>query len=96
MEAAICRAVAGRRLIAFVYPGTRPPERMVEPHILGHAADGGLILSAWQLSGGSGPGWRNYHVAEISDLAVLEDGFERSRPDYNPADRTFARILCRL
>ena len=60
---AICRAVAERRRLSFAYKGSR---RLADPYILGTDADGTLLLSAVQVSGGSGKGFRSYVVAEIA------------------------------
>lgn len=86
-------AIRDRRILRFTYSG-RP--RTVEPHLLGYDSDGDLTLSAWQLSGGSGQGWRDFHVSKMSFLAIVEGGSEAPRPGYNPRDETVDRIVCRL
>jgi len=95
-EQLICEAIERRRLIAFHYEGTVPGRRMVEPHILGYAANGHLLLSGWQRRGGSGEDWRDFLVAEMHGLTLSEERFQGPRPGYNPADRTFAKIVCAL
>lgn len=93
MEHTVCAAIRDRRLIEFSYKSKR---RVVEPHLLGFPASGKLTLSAWQLSGGSGESWRDFHVAEMSNLSMLDEEFSGPRPGYNPNDRTLERIVCRL
>ncbi len=96
MEQLICEAIRRRRLITFRYEGSAPSWRVVEPHILGYAANGRLLLSGWQREGGSGEGWRDFDVSDMQGLAATTEGFDGSRTGYNRADRTFAEIVCAL
>lgn len=89
----ICKAIREQKLLSFMYSGRR---REVEPHLLGYDSDGDLTLSAWQLEGGSGQGWRDFHVSKLSGLTIGLTGFAGARPGYNPNDETIARIVCRL
>lgn len=89
----ICEAIREMKLLSFLYQGKR---REVEPHLLGYDSDGDLTLSAWQLSGGSGRGFRDFHVSKLSGLAKGLTGFAGPRPGYNPNDQTIDRIVCRL
>ena len=89
----ICRSIATRRRLSFVYKGS---ERLADPYILGTDADGALLLSAVQVAGGSGRGFRSFVVTEIAALAVTEQAFFGNHPDYNPRDRLFARVLCQI
>ena len=93
IDGPICDAIARKRILTFTYRG-RP--RRVEPHLLGYYHSGDLTLSAWQLSGGSGQGWRDFHVSKLSDIAIAEATFARARPGYNPNDKTIRRIVCCL
>jgi len=88
-----CDAIRDRRIITFRYKGT---VRTAEPHLVGYNSDGDLTLSAWQLSGGSGQGFRDYHVKKVSGLTISKQSFVGPRPDYNPVDKTLPRIICRL
>ena len=89
----ICDAIRERRVLTFRYDGAT---RRVEPHLLGYDSDGDLTLSCWQLSGGSGTGFRDFHVAKLSGLDITEERFEGPRRGYNPNDKTLTRIVCRL
>ena len=89
----ICDAIRERKLLSFLYQGKR---REVEPHLLGYDSDGDLTLSAWQLSGGSGQGWRDFHVSKLSGPTKSLTRFLGARPGYNPNDRTLRQIVCRL
>lgn len=89
----ICKAIAGRLLISFHYKGVN---RSVEPHCVGRDSKGNLLLSAWQLSGGSGVGWRDFKIDDISGLVVSDKSFSNPRPGYNPNDQTLSQILCCL
>ena len=89
----ICGAIANRSVISFSYTGS---QRTAEPHILGYDRSGDLTISAWQLSGGSGQGWRDFHFDKMRDIALTEIQFSGARPGYNPNDPTLAQIICRL
>jgi hypothetical protein len=89
----ICQAIEKRLLLTFVYKGE---DRTAEPYILGYDGKGTLTLSAVQVSGGSGPGFRTFPLSGISMLAMTDRHFARNHPDYNPRDRFFARIICQI
>ena len=89
----ICDAIRNKKILAFDYKNGR---RTVEPHLLGYNAEGVLTLSAWQRSGGSGEGWRDFQVSRLSALAIVEGSSEAPRPGYNPLDETIYQIMCRL
>ena len=93
LQQTICDAIAGLQVISFTYNNRI---RTAEPHLLGYDHDGDLTLSVWQLSGGSGKGFRDFHVAKLTGLATTGAKFAGPRPGYNPNDKTIARIVCRL
>ena len=93
MRREICNAIHRRKLISFLYKGRR---REVEPHLLGYDSDGDLTLSAWQIAGGSGTGWRDFHLSKLSGLTIGLTEFSGPRPGYNSKDQTISRIICRL
>lgn len=92
-ESVVREAIRDRRLVRFRYKTTM---RVVEPHLLGYDGQGHLTLSAWQRSGGSGVGWRDFHLAKVNGIAVTDQSFSGPRPDYNPGDKTIARVVCSL
>ncbi|ORE90151.1 hypothetical protein ATO4_22052 [Aurantimonas sp. 22II-16-19i] len=93
----ICEAIRERFLLRFWYPRSQPDDRVVEPHLLGfNSAAGTLTLSAWQISGGSGVGFRPYHVNLIKNFVVTDERFSGTRIGYNPNDTTMSRIICRI
>ena len=92
-EETICEAIRNRRRLSFDYDGSR---RVVDPYILGHDAGGRLLLSAVQISGGSGAGFRTFELAGIDGLSITPETFFGNDPRYNPRDRLFARMLCRV
>lgn len=92
-KAEICQAIAERKVISFLYKGVI---RRVEPHAYGIAKSGEPTLSAWQLSGGSGQGFRDFLASSISGLTITPDGFAGPRPGYNQFDATMTSIACRL
>lgn len=88
----ICRAVRARRTLSFVY---RNVWRTADPHIVGFDHSGHLLLSAFQTSGGSGVGFRTFHIAGLSQIAETGQQFSPA-PGYNPQDPVFWHIICRL
>lgn len=93
MATTICDAIRSQNIITFWYDGSL---REVEPHQVGYDHDGDLTLSAWQLSGGSGVDWRDFHIAKTSAPTITLDSFSGPRPGYNPRNRKMRRILCGL
>lgn len=88
-----CGAIRQRRRLALAY---KDDIGIVEPYILGFDADGKLWLSAAQVLGGSGPGFRSFAVEDIASLAMTDEKFFGDHPDYNPRDRMFSRVLCQV
>ena len=86
----IVQAIKERRVLSFVYKGE---ERTAEPYILGYDGKGTLALSAVQRSGGSGTGFRTYHVEKLSAVRMTGRRFHRNHPDYYPRDPYFERVL---
>lgn len=89
----ICGAISTQSVISFSYTGAA---RTVEPHALGYDRGGHLTLSAWQLSGGSGQGWRDFRFDRMRDIVVTDVQFPTTRPGYNPNDSTLTQIVCRI
>jgi predicted DNA-binding transcriptional regulator YafY len=87
----ICAAIEAMKVIEFSYKGSW---RSVEPHALGYNARDKLTLCAWQLAGGSGADWRDFHVDLIADLVIRETTFDKPRPGFNPCDKTLATVIC--
>lgn len=86
----IYEAICDRRVLAFTYKGK---DRTVEPYIVGYDEKSKLVLSAVQVSGGSGPGFRSFDVDALSSVTKTERRFSGKHPDYNPRDPYFMRIL---
>lgn len=93
MQSTICSAIQAKTVISFRYEGRL---RTVEPHLLGYKHDGNLVLSAYQLSGGSGVDWRDFLLSKMSGIATNGRKFQFARPGYNPNDRTMSQVVCRL
>ena len=79
MNQNITNAVRERRMLQIIYKGE---SREVEPHIYGRQTSGKDALSAWQRSGGSGVGFRLFHLADIS-TCNLGTSFPGPRDGYN-------------
>jgi hypothetical protein len=86
----IYEAIGDRCILTFSYKGK---ERTVEPYIVGYDDRDKLVLSAVQLAGGSGVGFRSFDVNEMSGAAKTGRRFSGTHPDYNPRDPYFAHIL---
>jgi len=88
-----CAAMEQRHRLAIAY---KEDIRIVDPYVLGYDADSKLWLSAVQVLGGSGPGFRSFAMEDIASLAMTDQTFFGNHPDYNPRDRLFARVLCQV
>ncbi|WP_429924516.1 WYL domain-containing protein [Agrobacterium vitis] len=88
----IISAIENKKVLQFSYHGT---QRTVEPHLCGYNTNGKLTLSAWQLTG-TGEGWRDFVIPEISNPAETGATFSATRPGYNKNDSTMSRILARV
>ena len=93
MEAKFCEAIRDQLLVEFLYKGSI---RRVEPHAVGYDTKGHLTLSGWQLSGGSGQDWRDFHLSLVSQVVVLTQRFAGPREGYNRNDKTLTRVVCQL
>ncbi len=93
MNQTITNAIRERRLLRITYKGE---SREVEPHIYGRQTSGKDALSAWQRSGGSGVGFRLFHLADLSACADLSLSFPGPRDGYNRDDRQFAVVFAQL
>lgn len=93
----IALAIKQKRLLKFTYGAHL---RIVEPHTYGLDAKGRLTLCGFQVAGGSksgnSPGWRNFHISEITSGAILDEHFAAARPDYARDDKAFATIFAQL
>ena len=97
MDVRVCDAIGRRNLMMFGYRGT---VRVVEPHLYGRTTAGNEALSAWMRAGWSRTdpegGWRMFRLDELTDLSVLPELFSGARPDFNPSDRHFSEVFCRV
>ena len=89
----IYEAIGARRILSFTYKGE---ERTAAPYIVGYDDRHNLMLSAVQMSGGSGDGFRTFKVEDLSSVNKTERRFSPTHPDYNPRDPYFSHILKRV
>jgi hypothetical protein len=82
-QATLSEAIGSRSMVSFSYKGF---ERVVEPHAIYDDKSGDNTLMAWQLSGGSGVGWRAFHTAHMSNVRATGQTFEMrgARPSFAP------------
>lgn len=92
MNPVICQAIQEMKLLAFTYHGEN---RVVEPHTHGIDNNAHEVLSAWQISG-SDPGWRLFHIIDISFLALSQNRFSNARNGYKQDDSRMSQIFCAL
>jgi len=93
----LVRAIEDKRLVEFVY--RIGPSRIVEPHDYG-LRRGAERLLGFQIRGesrsGARHGWKEFDVAAIRQLRVLEGRFAGTRADsaqhHRPWDTLFARV----
>lgn len=93
MKKLICDAIKNKSILKLRYNNSI---RTCEPHLLGYDSTNDLTLSAWQLTGQSGEGWRDYHVSKASGISITEKSFATARADYNQKDKTIVRVVCAL
>ena len=89
----IYEAIGDQRILSFSYKGA---ERTAAPYIVGYDDRHNLVLSAVQLTGGSGKGFRNFKVDELASVNKTDRRFSARHPDYNPRDPYFSHILKRV
>ncbi|WP_274626673.1 WYL domain-containing protein [Arvimicrobium flavum] len=89
----ISAAIRDRRTLSFVYDGKR---RTADPYILGYDGKGVLVLSAVQLTGGSGSGFRTFRVDKLWEVKATDRHFAGRHPDYNPHDAYIERVLAKV
>jgi len=95
MREELIAAVRGRRIVTFTYQGF---PRRVQPAAVGVDNGGTETLHAYQVDGGSKrgglPDWRNFHVAAIEGLVVLDEVFGPNPPGYAraPFEPTYAAL----
>jgi hypothetical protein len=89
----ICSSIGNRHVLSFTY---KDSVRSVEPYIFGYDASGVLTLSAVQLSGGSGTGFRTFQVDQLASVRETFRKFIGRHPGYNRRDRLFSRVLCQI
>ena len=99
----LCQAINAHppHVVTFYYSGDDTPGyRTVEPHMIAYNPANHLALSAWFLVGAteSGqPGWKEYLLESVSNVAITELVFSGPRPGYKPdGGKRFHQILCAL
>lgn len=98
MYDALVAAINGRRLITLWYP---PGARVVEPHALGTASNGQLLLRAFQIEGASESGehvnWKLFRLDRMRDVDSNDQKFAGPRSEYKQNDRAMTRgIIAQL
>jgi predicted DNA-binding transcriptional regulator YafY len=96
MNPDLMRAIEAKHLVEFDYSGRR---RIVEPHDYG-IRGGQETLLGYQLSGGSesgiAHGWKEFKLAKLARLRVLERHFPGSRGDGAQQHRTWDTLFARV
>jgi len=92
-------AIRTRRVIQFYYAsGTKPGVRIVEPHMIAYNQKNHLVMSGWLqmgVSSSGGHGWREYLVASMSEIVLLDEMFTGPRPGYQAdGGKKFHSIQC--
>ena len=97
MNTDLMRAIGEKLLIEFVYKTGR--SRIVEPHDYG-IRKGVETLLAYQISGESKSetpqGWKQFDVADMSALRVLDRQFPGTRADASQQHRTWDVLFARV
>ena len=89
----VIHAIENMKVIQIHYKGAL---RVVEPHLVGRNVKGNICLSAFQIAGGSGNGFRLFVLDQIAAAEATGDGFDGPRPGYNRNDLTMVDVIARL
>ena len=87
-------AIQNRKRVSLVYNGTM---RLVEPQCLGIAANGNILLRAYQIS--PAPAMNKlFTIAppKLGLLSVRNESFYAEGPNYRRGDSAMKKILCEL
>jgi hypothetical protein len=91
-EETVRAAIEGRRALFLVYRGGGT--RVVQPHALYRARGGRVFLDGYQVAGESAsgmlPGWREFDLADTSDVEPLGDTFAVA-PGFDPTAVKYRR-----
>jgi hypothetical protein len=98
MNPLLCSAIRNRRVITLYYDGGR---RTVEPYCHGVSEAGHDLLRGYQIAGysksGVSAGWKMFRLDELSGLAMTDEVFANTRPEYDPSrEEKMATIYCRI
>ncbi len=91
-EDVVREAIGARHAMFLVYRdgGTR----VVQPHALYRVGGGRVVLDAYQVAGESSsgmlPGWREFDLAQTTDVEALGEAFEIA-PGFDPAALRYRR-----
>lgn len=92
-EDIIIEAISKKKVVSFTY---KDRFRVVEPHTFGVDSKRQMTLSAWQRSGGSGEGWRDFHIKKMSELKLTDEYFIEPREGYRRGDSTLEKIIAEV
>ena len=100
LKRTIVDAIRGHKVLQIDYHDPRGFRR-VEPHACGVNRRGNDVVRVFQVCGPSRSGtrvnyWKMMRIDRIRDLQVLDDRFERPRPDYRPGDAHMVKICAEL
>ncbi|MFK8254080.1 WYL domain-containing protein [Ancylobacter terrae] len=98
MLSTIVEAIRNKEILDIGY---EPGARLIEPHCLGHSADGNILLRAYQISGASASGepseWKLFRLDRMFRATSFGQKFRGPRTGYNPNDPAMKRrIIARL
>ena len=96
MNSEIHTAIHKRRLLQFY---CEPGDRVVEPYAYGVGPGGRELLRAYQRAGQSHSreeGWKVFHVDELQNIFILDDGFEAPRLGHVRNDPSMTKIYAEL
>ena len=96
MNSEICTAIHKRKLLQFY---CEPGDRIVEPYAYGVGPGGRELLRAYQRAGQSNSreeGWKVFHVEDLEDIFILDDGFEAPRRGYMRNDPAMTKIYAEV
>ena len=92
-----CDALKRGKVLELRYDGY---SRCVEVHAVGVSKAGNMVMSCWQIRGGSVHnepiGWKLMKLSEVRSAVVSEEESSAPRANYRRGDSRMTRIICEL
>ena len=92
-----CDAINDKKVVEFSYDGYH---RQVEPYKFGVSTAGNIVLTGFQIGGGSSSGknkgFKMFKIDEIWDLTITDQEFREPQQGYSTTDKRLNQIHCQV